>query len=154
MPNLHIPFNELDMRTEEALDMQEKRMPRLGDIEERTLTYLIDHPGSGPREIADATGEPLQRIRLALQKLRDAGLVTRGDEGHYYAVIPAIHGFQRREVRNQTVYISRRDIDFILKRLDFLEKRIEKIELLVRQLLTRCHEANSNANPCAPCAEL
>ena len=113
-------------------------MARLGDVEERVLSYLRDHPGSSPREIADALGEPLQRVRAALQRLRDAGLAARGDEGRYYAVAPAVQGLPRRELRRPGSYGLRGDLDAVVERLALLEERVERLEKLVEELLARC----------------
>ncbi|KSW12132.1 hypothetical protein CF15_05030 [Pyrodictium occultum] len=113
-------------------------MARLGDLEERVLSYLRDHPGSGPREIADALGEPLQRVRAALQRLRDAGLAARGEEGRYYAVAPAVRGLPRRELRRPGGHFSPGDLEAVVAKLAELEERVGMLEAAVERLLRRC----------------
>jgi len=102
------------------------------DLEERLLSYLRDHPGSGPREIADALGEPLQRVRLALARLRDRGLVARGEEGRYYAVAHLVKGIGRGDVRRGrprrlVAVIHARRGDPMVDRLLYQRSRKEKI---------------------------
>ena len=107
-------------------------------VEERVLAYLREHPGAGPREIADALGEPLTRIRLALQRLRDRGLVARGDEGHYYAVAPQLRGPVPRELRRRVLHVQRGDLEAVWERLAELEERIGRLEEELRRLRRQC----------------
>lgn len=54
-------------------------------VEERVLAYLRGSPGATPREIADALGVSLGAVRVALVRLREAGLVVRSSRGGYVA---------------------------------------------------------------------
>ncbi len=49
---------------------------------ERVLKYLIENPGATPREIADNIGASISTVRKILYKLRDRGLVRRGETGY------------------------------------------------------------------------
>ena len=115
-------------------------MPSRG-VEERVLAYLREHPGAGPREIADALGEPLARIRLALQRLRDRGLVARGDEGHYYAVAPQLRGPVPRELRRRVLHFQQGDLEALWERIAEMEERLGRLEEEVRRLRRECREA-------------
>ncbi|BEP17967.1 hypothetical protein PYJP_13190 [Pyrofollis japonicus] len=106
----------------------------MSDIEERLLSFLKEHPGSSPREIADALGEPLQKVRSVLAKLRDRGLVARGDEGKYYAVMPALRGLPRRDVRKNVVHRLSPDVEALLVAIEELRARIEILEKRVEEL--------------------
>ncbi|ABM80562.1 BlaI/MecI/CopY family transcriptional regulator [Hyperthermus butylicus] len=108
------------------------------DLEERLLSYLREHPGSSPREIADALGEPLQRVRAALARLRNRGLVARGEEGHYYVVAPAVRGLSRREVRRPVSTTLHGDLDALVEAIEDLRRRIEELEERVARLEERC----------------
>jgi len=110
------------------------------DLEERLLSYLREHPGSGPREIADALGEPVQRIRIALARLRDRGLVARGEEGRYYAVAHLVKGIGRRELRREKPRRLGADIEALASLVSELAERIEELEERVRRLEKRCTE--------------
>jgi DNA-binding IclR family transcriptional regulator len=106
----------------------------MSDIEERLLSFLKEHPGSSPREIADALGEPLQKVRSVLAKLRDRGLVARGDEGKYYAVMPALRGLPRRDVRRNVVHRLSPDVEALLAAIEELITRVEALERRVERL--------------------
>ena len=108
------------------------------DLEERLLSYLREHPGSGPREIADALGEPLQRIRVALARLRDKGLVARGEEGRYYAVAHLVRGVGRKDVRRERPRILSPDLEALFVELEELRARLRELEARVRRLEERC----------------
>jgi len=54
-------------------------------VEQRILRYLRENPGATPRAIADALGISLAQVRVALNRLRDSGYVTRIPGGGYYA---------------------------------------------------------------------
>ena len=117
------------------------------DLEERLLSYLKDNPGSSPREIADALGEPLTRIRIALARLRDQGLVARGEEGKYYVVSGALQGIARRDVRRKTSYRLEPDIGTLLDlvenliaRTTALEEKVKRVEERLRELEELCGE--------------
>ncbi len=120
-------------------------MSRQG-LEERILAYLRDHPGSSPREIADALGEPISHIRRALTRLRDRGLVARGEEGRYYAVASAVKGISPRELRRNVRHDLKPDLEALVEvleeleaRLSSLERRLRRIEVMVEEHL-KCHE--------------
>jgi len=49
---------------------------------EKVLKYLIENPGATPREIADNIGVSISTVRKILYKLRDRGLVRRGETGY------------------------------------------------------------------------
>ncbi len=109
-------------------------------LEERLLSFLRDHPGSSPREIADALGEPLQRVRATLSRLRDRGLVARGEEGHYYVVAPAVRGPGLREVRRSVTHTLPADLDALAERLAELEKELHEVKERLRRLEEVCLE--------------
>ena len=52
------------------------------NLYERVLKYLIENPGATPREIADNIGASISTVRKILYKLRDRGLVRRGETGY------------------------------------------------------------------------
>jgi len=52
------------------------------NLYERILKYLIENPGATPREIADNIGVSISTVRKILYKLRDRGLVRRGETGY------------------------------------------------------------------------
>jgi DNA-binding transcriptional ArsR family regulator len=110
----------------------------MGGLEERVLGYLREHPGAGPREIADAIGEPVQRVRAALARLRDRGLVARGDEGRYYAVAPQVRGPVPLELRRRGVYVQAGDVEALWAELGRLRRRLEALEERLRRLEERC----------------
>ncbi len=112
----------------------------MAGLEERLLSFLRDHPGSSPREIADALGEPLQRVRAALARLRDRGLVARGEEGHYYVVATAVRGPGLREVRRSVIHTLPADLDALAERLAGLETRLRVLEERLRRLEEVCLE--------------
>ncbi len=108
-------------------------------LERRVLAYLVEHQGSGPREIADALGEPLSRVRVALQRLRDMGLVQRGEEGHYYAVAYLVRGPPPMELRRprppERLHADvEAEIASLKERLRRLEERLAKLEDEVKRL--------------------
>ncbi len=93
------------------------------------LSYLREHPGSSPREIADALGESLAVVRVVLTRLRDRGVVARGEEGRYYVVASAVHGVGRGDVRRPVSYeIQGADFEAIVLRIRELEGRVKKLE--------------------------
>ncbi len=99
------------------------------DVEERLLSYLREHPGSSPREIADALGESLTVVRVILNRLRDRGVVARGEEGRYYVVASTVHGVGRSDVRRHVSYVMQSaDLDAIVLKLRELEERVERLE--------------------------
>ena len=100
-------------------------------LERRLLAYLLEHQGSSPREIADALGEPLSRVRVALQRLRDLGLVQRGEEGHYYAVAYLVRGEPPAELRRQRVETLSPDLE---AELADLRERVRRLEERLRRL--------------------
>ncbi len=109
-------------------------------LEERVLAYLKEHPGSSPREIADALGEPVSRIRRVLGRLRDRGLVARGEEGKYYAVAIAVKGIAPRELRRRVSHELEPDlealqalIEELIARLDSLERRVKRLEVRLEE---------------------
>lgn len=104
------------------------------EIEERVLAYLREHPGASPREVADALGEPLQRIRAAIARLRDRGLVARGEEGHYYAVAPAVKGPVPRELRRRLSHRQLGDLEAVWERLEAIEERLRRLEERLERL--------------------
>lgn len=108
------------------------------DLEERLLSYLREHPGSGPREIADALGEPVQRIRLVLARLRDRGLVARGEEGRYYAVAHLVKGISRRDLRSEKPRQLSPDIEALVIEIEELKRRIIRLENRIKELETLC----------------
>lgn len=108
------------------------------ELEERVLAYLREHQGAGPREIADALGEPLQRVRAALARLRDRGLVARGDEGHYYAVAPAVKGPAPRELRRRISHRQKPDLEALWEHIAILEERLRKLEEEIKRLRESC----------------
>jgi len=64
-------------------------------LEEKVLKFLIENPEANPREIADSIGESLQRVRIALYRLRDRGYVMRGPRG--YVVVKSRLGDKLRQ---------------------------------------------------------
>ncbi len=116
-------------------------------LEERVLAYLRDHQGAGPREIADALGEPLMAVRRALARLRDAGLVARGEEGRYYAVAYAVKGPGPAELRRRVAHRLEPDCEALAARLEELERRLEELEERLRRLEGECSTEPGPAGP-------
>ena len=54
----------------------------MSSIYEKIINYLIENPGSKPRQIADSIGESLTRVRRALYVLRDRGVIARSGQGY------------------------------------------------------------------------
>ncbi len=54
----------------------------MSSIYEKIINYLLENPGSKPRQIADSIGESLTRVRRALYVLRDRGLIARSGQGY------------------------------------------------------------------------
>lgn len=54
----------------------------MSSIYEKIINYLLENPGSKPRQIADNIGESLTRIRRALYVLRDRGIIARSGQGY------------------------------------------------------------------------
>ncbi len=112
-------------------------------LEERVLAYLRDHQGAGPREIADALGEPLTAIRRALARLRDAGLVARGEEGRYYAVAYAVKGPGPLELRRRVSHRLGPDCEALAARLEDLERAVKLLDERLRRLEEKCRDKPS-----------
>jgi len=117
-------------------------------LEERVLAYLREHQGARPREIADALGESLATIRRALTRLRDAGLVTRGEEGRYYVVAYAVHGLGARELRRRVSKRLEPDCEALAARLAELERRLAELEERMQRLEEVC--GGHQAGPLGP----
>jgi predicted ArsR family transcriptional regulator len=49
--------------------------PILNAVDERILTYLVDHGGECVREIADGTGLTVDQVRFSLSNLLEVGMV-------------------------------------------------------------------------------
>ncbi|OYT57565.1 MAG: hypothetical protein B6U76_00620 [Desulfurococcales archaeon ex4484_217_2] len=104
-------------------------------IEELVLSFLKENPGSKPREIAEALGISYNRVRIALYKLREKGLVMRTEKG-YTATHRAEFKPFRREKQIIAESMEKKDIVQTLseklsrleEKVNAMEKRIEEIE--------------------------
>jgi len=105
-------------------------------VEDRVLAFLKENPGSKPREIADALGVSLRRIRLALYKLRDRGEVARGGRG-YIAITtrtPRFGGWRNTTYKDDKTI----ELDARVKALEAhvakLAEDLDRVERVVREL--------------------
>lgn len=103
----------------------------LGEIEEMVLHYLKENPGSNPRKIADSLGLSLTKVRVALVRLKDRGLVVRTQRGYV-----AVAGSGPRYTAPSIPRREARSID-LASRIDALEKRITLIEARLKTLEER-----------------
>ncbi len=75
-------------------------LAKLSVLEEKVLKFLLENPEANPREIADGIGISLQRVRIALYKLRDRGYVVRGSRG-YVVVRSRLSNELRHELKDE-----------------------------------------------------
>ncbi len=113
----------------------------MASVEDMVLAYLRENPGSNPRRIADALGLSLNRVRVALLKLRDRGQVIRTSRGYVAVVQPRdLSAYQARGAPASTAELKSAGAT---SRLDALEKRVSIIEARLEALeeaLTRVAE--------------
>jgi len=67
-------------------------------LRRRVIKFLRARPGATPREIADALGVSLNLIRAVLMRLREEGIVVRGDKGYYARVAPTKYDVGTEEI--------------------------------------------------------
>jgi len=109
-------------------------------VEELVFDFLKENPGSNPREIAEALGVGYNRIRAALYRLRERGLVIRTEKG--YTVAYRAPRKMRREDKGRLVEKVKSDnlerlseeIDKLSKKVSTIEKRISEILNLVENI--------------------
>ncbi len=141
-------------------------------IYEKIINYLIENPGSKPRQIADSIGESLARVRRALYVLRDRGIIARSGQG-YVVVKSRLYTISRTENRNVAQNKEQRNvteertrsniysrsvasntddkwlseiITNILKNINELNKRIANIEREISIVKSRLESLEKNRN--------
>ncbi len=105
----------------------------MSSSDELVLSYLKKNPNSKPREIADGTGLSLTTVRIALNRLRERGLVVRTSKGYM-----ARHGKPDKAGTNN-ISVATVD-DTYSKELNELRNRIENTENIVKDLWDKVRE--------------
>jgi len=111
-------------------------------VEQRILRYLKENPGATPRAIADALGISLTQVRIALNRLRDLGYVTRVPGGGYYArtspsTISEVDVERTPGTPVAAPSILRElegEVKELRQRLDKLEKEVRELRIVVDSL--------------------
>lgn len=108
-------------------------------IEELVFDFLKENPGSNPRKIAEALGVSYNRVRVALYKLRERGLVIRTEKGYtvaYRALRMKGEGKSRLmgKVESDDLRKLSEEVNKLSKKVNTIEKRISEILNLVENI--------------------
>ncbi len=143
----------------------------MSSIYEKIINYLLENPGSKPRQIADSIGESLTRVRRALYVLRDRGIIARSGQG-YVVVRSRLRETRenvnekmeqdkksrnRMELRTQTNTYKYEELSIdnkwlseiitnILKTMNELNKKISNIEKEITIIKARLESLEKNKN--------
>jgi DNA-binding Lrp family transcriptional regulator len=125
-------------------------------IEAKIIKYLRENPGATPRLIADALGIPLNQVRLALNKLRDAGYVVRVPGEGYYARsstsdvgLEDAGDYSRTGIGSGVELVSeiKSVVDQLAIRVDRLEKEVKEIRLALEALIKASADSRPKVSP-------
>ncbi len=128
-------------------------------VESRILRHLKENPGATPRLIADALGLPLNQVRIALNRLRDAGYVVRVPGEGYYARVPAEPadlgeadtgpgaGLSGGGVSGAALRFEKLSevVEQLVERVGKLEKEVKEIRVTLDALVRSSQEPRSRA---------
>jgi len=116
-------------------------------VEELVLNFLKENPGSKPREIAEALGISYNRVRIALYKLREKGLVMRTEKGYTATYRAEFRPFREegkhivlRQVREDAVQTLSEKLSILEKKVSTMERRIEEVENVLEKLKTEIRD--------------
>ena len=103
-------------------------------IEELVFDFLKENPGSNPREIAEALGVGYNRVRVALYRLRERGLVIRTEKG-YTVAYRALRRMKRGDKGRPVEKVESNDLERLSEEVNKLSKKVSTIEKRISEIL-------------------